>query len=62
MGIFDKFQEKVKNCYQILAKNCQIIAEYLHLTANLGGSNFLFKCLRGPDSQIVRFDLSAKSS
>ena len=25
MGVFDKFQEKVKNWYQILAKNCQFL-------------------------------------
>jgi len=30
-GVFDKLQEKVKNCYQILAKTYQILAEYLHV-------------------------------
>ena len=25
MGVFDKFQEKVKICYQIVAKNCQFL-------------------------------------
>ena len=40
MGIFDKFQEKVKNCYQILAKNCQFLKNIYTWTANLGGSNF----------------------
>ena len=29
---FDQFQEKVRNCYQILAKTCQILAEYLHVS------------------------------
>ena len=25
VGVFDKFQEKIKICYQILAKNCQFL-------------------------------------
>ena len=50
MGVFDKFQEKVKICYQILAKNCQFLQNIYTWTANLGGSNFLVDIIQGTAS------------
>ena len=50
MGVFDKFQEKVKTCYQILAKNCQFLQNIYTWTANLGGSIFLVDIIQGTAS------------
>ena len=55
MGVFDKFQEKIKSCHQILAKNCQFLQNIYTWTANFGALTFWLIFFKGRRPRIKWF-------